>query len=78
MKMAQQSRKRTTAQRRMKTTAEQVWKKLTQDQKDFLGEIAKVKEQAEAETDPTKKEYLEAMAGAMSASIGKELTRFTE
>ena len=57
----------------MRLTAEQVWARLTQEQKDFFHEINKVKELAQAETDPAKKEYLEAMAGAMATSMAKEL-----
>ncbi len=59
----------------MRMTADQVWAKLSQDQKDWFHEIAKIKEQAEAETDTEKKEYLKAMADAMTVSIGKELGR---
>ena len=59
----------------MRMTAEQVWNKLTQDQKDWFNEIAKIQEQAKAETDPVKKAFLEAQAGAMTVSIGKELGR---
>jgi hypothetical protein len=59
----------------MKTTAAQVWDKLSQDQKDWFNEIAKIQEQAKAETDPVKKALLEAQADAMIVSIGKELGR---
>lgn len=56
-----------------KMTAEQVWAKLSDEQKEFFHKINEIKEQAKTETDPAKKEYLEAMAGAMATSMAKEL-----